>query len=708
MSTLQSELEQMFGNIASNDSWKGICAQRLNDILHGNQSAANDILRGVVDREGNLFARNSTPFLGGITYQLCDNHCGFDKIPTVFNFEVFSSGATNYLLPWVALTAQLPFEAGENEIGANIMSFCYAVGSPMLITYSLMITILNRHWVRNTFRHLETAGGSFGAKTKNVRIFLQECQQIPLRLSQQNGHLTSLIMLPENKQWWKNLKASIIITRRGVTLSLVAQILVAVLSWVLTIISAFMFSLGHPSQALVLSSGSLWVWLVPVVCGWISVGTQKDSGSIERALRRDKPTIVVSLDDSNTGDQNILQGSEMQRHTFELSFEDQHITPTQAEQPWAKQTKNPLSQISQTPMLQQPNQAFGSSVEIVPKEQRAFQVAKKTGRLPSLPSHFPPDGPSYPNNDALEVPNCLGFSVAGDEMQEGPAFNFARVFTWWNMANHLYNTLKVATRNLEDRRDLNLKTVPSGERFEPDDLKGDPLIMSRYCGLASDVGSTTIETKELSVYPSWGSLNSDFYKRITIAILVAIYVQWGTTSAAVIIAILTKVEGLGCRSGGYLLYSLNSTVAFALILASTIFSHAAMLQHQTIHHEINNSADCRPDEKDPRCRVAATPFPTFFRVCAVVTRLSGRVLVVLNTLWILISSLFELVGFYNNCWCEGLYLSRGGSGWIFLFDDGSDLQSAAQGPWAGSVFLSLFVGISSFVIVWLYCRGNRV
>jgi hypothetical protein len=55
----------------------------------------------------------------------------------------------NYFLPWLALAAQLPFENSSNI--NTFMAFCLALGSPALITYSLMITMLNRNAVQKLF-----------------------------------------------------------------------------------------------------------------------------------------------------------------------------------------------------------------------------------------------------------------------------------------------------------------------------------------------------------------------------------------------------------------------------------------------------------------------------------------------------------------------------------------------------------------------------
>ncbi|KAK5629534.1 hypothetical protein RRF57_005249 [Xylaria bambusicola] len=244
------------------ESWKGQCVIKIKEAVELNKSS--DVFNGLVNRAGKVLQNPLTApgTVAGIDYNTCAKYCSYEQLSTVFSFKVFSAGATNYLLPWLALTAQLPFETGEHEIIANVMSFCYAVGSPMLITYSLATTILNQHWLRRKFRKLEASDRPLNPTSKNVRIFLQESQQLPLRLSQENGSLASLIILPDNADWWEKLKINILLTRRGVTLSLIAQILVAVLSWTLTAISVIVSSLGDADEALELSSGSLWVWLV--------------------------------------------------------------------------------------------------------------------------------------------------------------------------------------------------------------------------------------------------------------------------------------------------------------------------------------------------------------------------------------------------------------------------------------------------------------
>ena len=170
-----------------------------------------------------------------------------------------------YTLCWV----QLPYETGD--FLSNGMSFCLAVGSPTLVTYSLGITILNRNWVREAYKDLRSQANlmssrlNFDAYELQVRvseILLQEAQQVPLRASQKDGWFSSLIVIPDNSEWWKQLESRLESTRRGVTASLVAQMAVAGISYLFTVISSFEAQLGDPTTALLIASGSLWIWLV--------------------------------------------------------------------------------------------------------------------------------------------------------------------------------------------------------------------------------------------------------------------------------------------------------------------------------------------------------------------------------------------------------------------------------------------------------------
>lgn len=192
--------------------------------------------------------------------------------PQSFNFASFAGSITNYLLPWLTLTAQLPYETGGPLSG--FMSFCLAVGSPALVTYSLVITISNRRWVRKLFGSIrkdkctETVQRRYPECVRSIRAMqtvLQEGQQVPLRVSQEGGWLSSLIVLPSNRDWWRRLRSSVLNTKRGVTASLIGQMLFAGIAYLFTIITSFHTDFGDPPTALQIAAGSLWIWLVSLI-----------------------------------------------------------------------------------------------------------------------------------------------------------------------------------------------------------------------------------------------------------------------------------------------------------------------------------------------------------------------------------------------------------------------------------------------------------
>lgn len=151
------------------------------------------------------------------------------------------------------------------------MSGLLAVGSPALITYSLTVTILNRSSAYRRFEKLRS--DIFASKAyqkypdlvesiKEARFIMQEMQQMPMRVCQNEGWLSSLVVLPQNFSWWQRVRIDLQKARRGVTASLFAQIATAVIGWLMTVIPTFVTSFGDVDAALQLSNGSVWLWMV--------------------------------------------------------------------------------------------------------------------------------------------------------------------------------------------------------------------------------------------------------------------------------------------------------------------------------------------------------------------------------------------------------------------------------------------------------------
>ncbi|KAI3608193.1 hypothetical protein WG66_006613 [Moniliophthora roreri] len=99
--------------------------------------------------------------------------------------------------PYLALLSQLPF--GAQDKLENLSSVLLTLGSPTLAAYSIAITILNGRWIARLF-----SSHSY-PNTRNAIRILSSLQQAPLRVSLDPYLLSSLIILPENDEWWAEL-----------------------------------------------------------------------------------------------------------------------------------------------------------------------------------------------------------------------------------------------------------------------------------------------------------------------------------------------------------------------------------------------------------------------------------------------------------------------------------------------------------------------
>ena len=176
---------------------------------------AGNAIPGLLDNTGNSV--KSPLSATAISYELCKSRCG--SSPEPFQWSIFSSQFSAWLLPWLALISQLPF--GSRYKSDNLMSMLLTVGSPVLAAYSLIFTVLNGQWIA---RRLS------GIKYPNIRWawrVLSSLQQSALRIDDSEGHLSSLVVLSENDEWWEELAHGLDYTQTW-SLSAVSQII-----WVL-------------------------------------------------------------------------------------------------------------------------------------------------------------------------------------------------------------------------------------------------------------------------------------------------------------------------------------------------------------------------------------------------------------------------------------------------------------------------------------------
>ena len=135
------------------------------------------------------------------------------------------------------------------------------VGSPTLAAFSLALTAVNTRWVYSRFSVIEYPNHRNAAK---ALIYLQ---QAPLHITTRDGLLASLIVLPENDRWWECLIDRVEHNHTW-TIAAATSIAWVLIAFVFTIVDSFM-NLGKNVNSNGQGVGSLWLWLVPIVVGWL-------------------------------------------------------------------------------------------------------------------------------------------------------------------------------------------------------------------------------------------------------------------------------------------------------------------------------------------------------------------------------------------------------------------------------------------------------
>lgn len=185
----------------------------------------------------------------GITYRLCLSKCGSEQ--EAFSWNTFSQQFNAWLLPWLALISQLPF--GANLRVDNLVSVLLTVGSPTLAAYSIAITALNGQWVSRRFQVFTYPNA------KKMSRILAGLQQAPLKVNQDKALLASLVILPENDEWFTEL-ATFIEFEHTWSISAATNIGWVLVAYLFTVADSFddvTRMVNSNGQAV----GSLWLWV---------------------------------------------------------------------------------------------------------------------------------------------------------------------------------------------------------------------------------------------------------------------------------------------------------------------------------------------------------------------------------------------------------------------------------------------------------------
>jgi hypothetical protein len=259
---------------------------------------------GGTDNRGNPLANISEAT--AITYDLCVVACGSGPEP--FEWSVFSQEFSSWLLPWLALISQLPF--GANDKLDNLVSMLLTVGSPVLAAYSLALTALNGRWIARLF-----APHTY-PNARNAMRILSSLQQSPLVVTTEGSLLTSLVILHVNDDWWNELVIWLDYTHTW-SISAVTSISWVVIAYLFTLVDSFTGDITTSINANGQGVGSLWLWLLPIITGWLQISPKCDSNRLHQAVKRANKIAYVATPYGEP----VLASSVSRHHAISLAVE---------------------------------------------------------------------------------------------------------------------------------------------------------------------------------------------------------------------------------------------------------------------------------------------------------------------------------------------------------------------------------------------------
>ena len=257
-----------------------------------------------------------------------------------------------------------------------------------------------------------------------------------------------------------------------------------------------------------------------------------------------------------------------------------------------------------------------------------------------------------------------------DEFRPVPLFNYSRAFVTPMNAEVVLRLLRNAAANAKQKIPVGnsvgvgVSGWVRGKEGEilPENRVGTADEVVRYCTMVFqqpkwNSGSITpleIQSPEMSVttdtFLEYGLVTPSrwapgIWKRVVVASILALGLQWGTTGAAIFITYLSPPIGLGCRAFPFMLYGIAGTLSFFLFLASSILAHMSRPL---------------PGQVPARSQTRA-----FQETGAVICRWLGKCVAVASAIGVLLLCSLEVTGALNNCYCNSTAFDKGRSSVVF-------------------------------------------
>jgi hypothetical protein len=249
-----------------------------------------------------------------------------------------------------------------------------------------------------------------------------------------------------------------------------------------------------------------------------------------------------------------------------------------------------------------------------------------------------------------------------------------------------------------------------------DNFRATPEALDRYLNIVP---------ADITAYPEWKEIDRQQWSRFVSGHTFGLLFVWCTTGPAIYVmymaepvvslllplqeSLLRSEQGLGCLSGGILLYASVATVSWFFTTASMLQSHAAVLHYQRYHLK-------NPEQSlSPGAGILghySQPFlHSFLCGSAVITRLIGKTLAIVNAGWILAWSFLTYSNVVATPYCTTAYLMMRSHGWMRLWNFESEIFKRDAIHELGTLASASAVAFCAVVLVYFMTsdkkRGRR-
>ena len=402
------------------------------------------------------------------------------------------------------------------------------------------------------------------------------------------------------------------------------------------------------------STVAVWAYLLPLVVGWLHVGSQPEANHLFKALNEAYATAYVA-----TNEGPVLAAEVTGRPTYAIEPSTKHINSSNADE---KRTA-PIFNYSRVFIWSQSAEYILSLCRHAAAK-AARRVTVEHGGEWKIDTGGAIAASNWIGNEAEVMQYCTGHRVPANPNPRDPQSHIPPA-----ASSAFPPSPKSSAMTL-----LTAATYSDSETLVQRQLLAQPP--------EEDEEASPTWARALPEKPVFAT---GVFHRVAYAAILGLGLQWGTTGASIFIHLNTPPKGMSCRTLTFTIYGATATAAFLLLLLSSILSHLARCQNV---HERRSSL------KKLIGRIAA--LTTWF----------GKFIAVMNGFGILLSCIMQFAGVYDSCFCSSDVFSGDPNG-LVLFIEEAFKGSEVYGYWVGGIIMAFGASALYALVIYVAAPTTR-